>query len=189
MFPVCVEKPYSLPCVGEKRRLKLMVFSEAKPSNVAPSSASCEKQRGERGISQVSPRDLCSLKPDPAEEWAFRSFKTCDFTTARRAKKNYGWGTAEWGCTERNGRNSGAIYSSLKKWRAKVMVLTLMRLYETCLRKRTCITEPLRRSGFAGKLFFPLIFQITVLWSALEFGTSSLYRLLVRLTPKQTTEQ
>lgn len=68
MFPMWVEKPYSLPCVGEKRRLKLMMFSEAKLSNVAPSSASCEKQRGETGISQITPRKLRSLKPDPAEE-------------------------------------------------------------------------------------------------------------------------
>lgn len=38
------------------------MFSEAKLSNVAPSSACCEKWRGETSISETTQKDLCSPK-------------------------------------------------------------------------------------------------------------------------------
>lgn len=71
MFPIWVEKLYCFQCVGEKSRLKLLMFSEAKLSIIAPSSASCEKQRGETGTSREScaPWSQTLLKNEPFDHF------------------------------------------------------------------------------------------------------------------------
>lgn len=114
-------------------------------------------------FSKLPRQTLCSLKPDPAEEWACRSSQTCDFPTARWAKENAGSGCGARGCGKRNRRKGRE--SSLQlftKVNGKILVLTLMTLYSACLRKRICITEPARHSIFWRKAF--LSFKKVYFW-------------------------
>lgn len=80
------------------------------------------------------------------------------------------------GAATRNWSQCETIYISSKKWRATIVVLMLLRLYETCLRKRSCRvldTQLLR------KKIFPSIFQ-TFLWPPSGFRTLLLALLFSR---------
>lgn len=78
------------------------------PGAAAPSSASPERRGGFTASFQIP----CSLKPDPAEEWAYRSSQTRHFPTARWAKENSGSGCGARRCGKRNGTKCRALYKS-----------------------------------------------------------------------------
>lgn len=136
MFSAWVEKPHFLPRAREKSKLKLVVFSEAKLSDTAPSSA-CLKTREAKQAFPKQPWELRSLKqvknePSDHFEHAIHDSQT-DLVdelehgaVTREKKENLGlltalwkserqklWFWSWWGCMK---LVSGNVLVSLNLW-------------------------------------------------------------------------
>lgn len=184
MFSAWVEKPHFFPRAREKSKLKLVVFSEAKLSDTAPSSA-CLKSREEKQAFPKPPWELRSLKQVKNEPSDHFEHAIHDSQTDQGKFWSTNWKMGLW---REKWKKIWGYLQLFEKVKGKSYGSEAEEVVWNLSQEKYLYPWTFETLSFWRKTFLSFNFSKTVLWSSLEFATSSLYKLVVRFIPKQTTE-